>query len=196
MRFEKWGITIWLAAAQLLISALLIGSLGTVESTVSLWVRLTAWMSASLFLLAFTARPLRQFWKADITRWMLKNRRYVGVSAAFAHFIHLLGILWLFNGFAGDATEPVSPVTLVFGGLGFVFYFAMGLTSNDASVKKLGLANWKRLHTFSGYYVWFIFAFTFLGGASAGHIISILFLADFVAALALRIAARFKKRAP
>lgn len=194
MRFEKWGITLWLATAQLAISAALFGILGFSEEHLGLWIRTTAWMSATLFLFAFAARPLRQFWKTGASRWLLKNRRYVGVSAAFAHFIHLLGILWLYQAFAETLITP-DAATLIFGGLGFGLYFAMGLTSSDAAVAKLGLANWKRLHTFSGYYVWSIFAFTFLGSASVGSLLSMLFVAGFLAVLALRIATRFRHRA-
>ncbi len=194
MRFEKWGIAIWLAAAQLLVSTVLIGSLGVSGETVGLWVRVTAWMSATLFLSAFAARPLRQFWKSDGSRWLLRNRRYVGVSGAFAHLIHGIGIVWLLNVFSEG--PPTEAITLIGGGLGFVFYFAMALTSSDAAVARMGPANWKRLHSVGGYYVWAIFAFTFVSGASAGNVISILFLIDCFAVLALRLAARSAKRAP
>lgn len=193
MQFERWGITGWLAIAMLAVSAGLFASMGISEETVRLWIRSTAWMSVTFFLLAFAARPLRQFWRAEATRALLKNRRYVGVSGAFAHLIHGIGIVWLLVAYPETSYE-VDAVVVIFGGLGFVFYFAMGLTSSDAAVARLGPANWKRLHTFGGYYVWFIFAFTFLGSAAQGSVIGAVFLFDCLAVLGLRAAARIQKR--
>ena len=193
MRFERWGITIGFAIAQLAVSAALFAVQGTGQEAVRLWIHVTAWMSASFFLLAFSARPLRQFLRVDFTRVLLKNRRYVGVSGAFAHFIHGIGIVWLLTAY--PSAYQADLVTLVGGGLGFVFYFAMALTSSDAAVAKLGLPNWKRLHTVGVYYVWFIFTFTFLGTVGeTGSLISGLFLLHCAAVLALRIATRVQKR--
>ncbi len=193
MQFEKWGITRWLAIAQLAITAVILVGTGLSEETIRLWIRVTAWMSATLFLLAFSARPLRQFWRVDATKRLLKNRRYVGVSGAFAHLIHGIAIAWLLTGYP-ETSDPVDLVTAIFGGLGFAFYFAMALTSSDAAVARLGLANWKRLHSVGGYYVWFIFAFTFLGTATEGSLLSGLFVLDCLAVLGLRIAARAQNR--
>jgi len=199
MRFEKWGITVWLGAAQAAVSALLLAALGTGEEAIRLWIRVTAWMSATCFLLAFGARPLRQLWRVDATKSLLANRRYVGVSGAFAHLIHGIAIAWLIAA-VPVAWEQTDLQTLVFGGLGFVFYFAMGLTSSDAAVARLGRARWRRLHTVGGYYVWFIFAFPFLGtvanGAGWKWVVSTLFFAGFVALLALRLFLRLRSTSP
>jgi hypothetical protein len=48
-------------------------------------------------------------------------------------------------------------------GLGYVFLYAMAATSFDRSVKWLGFRRWKILHTVGLYYLWSIFAFTYLG---------------------------------
>ena len=191
MALEKSGIAIWLSAIQLVISAALFLFAGSDEAGIRLWIRVTAWMSAALFVVAFAARPLRQFVRNDATRFALANRRYIGIAAAFAHFIHGIGIVWLMTAYPGPGTA-VDIVTAIGGGLGFAFYFAMGLTSNDASVEWLGRENWKKLHTVGGYYVWGIFAFTSLGGVGENWRSAVMFLA-FVAVLALRIAARMRK---
>jgi len=90
-------------------------------------------MSATCFLLAFGARPLRQLLHVDATKALLANRRYVGVSGAFAHFIHAIAILSLLWAFPATRAQ-MQTTTIVFGGLGFAFYFAMALTSSDAAV--------------------------------------------------------------
>lgn len=196
MEFRGWGIARWLMGAQLVASIGWFAFAGTEHEAVRRWVVWTAWESAILFLIAFTARPIRQFLRTDFTKAVLKNRRYVGASAAFAHFLHLIAVVWFVNGFPEEASEPIALVTLIGGGLGFALYLTMGITSNDVSVKTLGLANWKRLHTFAGYYVWFIFMQTFLGGAVVGgSLVSAAFSALFVLGLAVRIAARLRQRA-
>ena len=191
MAFEKSGLALWVCGIELVASAALFAVSGTDEAAIRLWIRVTAWMSAVPFLIAFAARPLRQFVRNDATRFALANRRYIGISAAFAQFIHGIGIVWLMTAYPGPGTA-VDPVTAVGGGLGFAFYFAMGLTSNDASVRRLGRANWKRLHTTGSYVVWGIFTFTALGGVGE-HWRSALMLGAFLGVLGLRIAARTRK---
>lgn len=195
MRLERWAIFGWLATAQLAGTGALFAVFGTGVDGVRAWVLATAWISASLFLLAFAARPLRQFVRSDATGALLRNRRHVGVSGAFAHFLHLIAIVWLLNGFAHPGEDAVDVPTLIGGGLGFAFYFSLALTSSDAAVRALGRRNWKRLHTTGMYYVWFIFAFTFLGGAvSEGNAVSASFLLLFAAVIPLRITARLRSR--
>lgn len=184
MRLSGWSITAWLAVALLAMStAVLIGA-GADEAGVRMLIRATARSSATLFLLTFLARPLRQEWRSDTTRWLLANRRYVGVSAAFSHFIHLNAILWLIRGWPEH--YQLGGQTLVFGGLGFAFFFAMALTSSDRAVAALG-AYWRRLHKTGAWYLWFIFLFTFAPNQYRGWTpLYAFFVAAFVAAAALR----------
>lgn len=196
-----WGLTLRVFGVLLAGSALLLALAGTGEDGVRMWIRATARASALLFLLAFTARPLVQLASNRTTRWLLRNRRYVGVSGGLAHLLHGIAIGWLLT--AWPEAYRANPITLIGGGLGFVFYFAMALTSSDAAVAALGRRRWKLLHTVGGYYVWFIFAFTFWGNvqyALAGKLdpahqvlyvgIEVLMLA----ALGLRAAARVRGR--
>ena len=48
-----------------------------------------------LFVLAFTASSLVELMPSKATRWQRRNRRYLGVSFAVSHFIHLGVILAL-----------------------------------------------------------------------------------------------------
>jgi hypothetical protein len=203
-RLSGWGLTLRIFAALVLGSLALLAAYGTQEAGVRAWIRFTARASVTLFLLAFTARPLRVFWRGDVTRWLLANRRYLGASAALAHFLHGIAIVWLVNAYP-EGSE-VDLTTLIGGGLGFALYFAMGLTSNDAAVAALGKRGWKWLHTVGAYWVWFVFTLTNWGNVplafeklGVGH--QLLYSAmefALVAALGLRIAARFAqgRRAP
>jgi DMSO/TMAO reductase YedYZ heme-binding membrane subunit len=129
---------------------------GTEEPGVRMVVRASARASFAIFLLAYLARPARQLWPSPFTRWMSRNRRYLGVSFAVAHGLHGLDIallaLLLGDGFV------VEPATLVGGGFAYVLLAAMALTSFDRSARWLGPRRWKALHRFGIHYLWFIFA--------------------------------------
>src|SRR4029453_2488027 len=91
-------------------------------------IRLSAKTSLALFTTAFIASSLRALWPNQLTRWLLANRRYVGVSFAASHAIHLfaiLALLWVAPGF------EIEMPTLIGGGLAYVFLAAMAATSFD-----------------------------------------------------------------
>jgi sulfoxide reductase heme-binding subunit YedZ len=82
----------------------------------------------------------RQAW----TAWLLPRRRYLGVAAfAYATLHAAVYVLRL-----GDLPRIVAEALeagLLTGWLAFAIFLPLALTSNDASVRKLGPA-WKRLH--------------------------------------------------
>ena len=80
-------------------------------------VRTSAKTSLAFFLAAFVASSVRALWRTPATAWLLANRRYVGVSFAASHAIHLVAIL------AVVALSPDfqgSTTTVIFGGFGYV----------------------------------------------------------------------------
>jgi DMSO/TMAO reductase YedYZ heme-binding membrane subunit len=91
----------------------------------------------------------------------MRNRRYLGLAAAVSHAYHLIFILALYRlGAAGET----SVVVLVGGSFGFLMFFAMAATSNDASQRRLG-RNWRRLHLAGVWTIWGIYAFSYLPAA-------------------------------
>ncbi len=161
-------IPTWLFAATLIASlATVVGPLmlfGVSERGWQLAARYTVRVSFPLLLMAYLAGPLMVLWRSNTSRWLLRNRRYVGLNFAIAHTIHLgaLTSYFLYLGIAPDAP------TLLGGGLAYIFMFAMAATSNDWSVNKLG-ANWRRLQSVGLHYIWFIFLVTYLGRFSGGE---------------------------
>ena len=122
-------------------------------------IRATAFTSAVPFLLLFAASSLHRLWPSTTTRWLLANRRYLGLSVAASHLWHLAGIVAFVRLYV---TEPVNRVTLVFGGAGFVVLALMAATSTDAAQRALG-AWWDRLHKTGVYVLWLDFTFTYIG---------------------------------
>ncbi|MBM4381783.1 MAG: hypothetical protein FJ091_00300 [Deltaproteobacteria bacterium] len=111
-----WGLTLRIVLVLSVASVALFAGGGVSENSVRAWVRATARASVALFLLTFIARPLRQFVKNDATRWLLANRRYLGVSAAYAQLLQGVSLVLLFSRFASYEPDLVG---LIGGGLGF-----------------------------------------------------------------------------
>jgi len=124
----------------------------------ALAARHTARFSALWFLVAFAAGPLARLTRASWARHLVRERRGIGLGFCAAHTVHLAAILlWLGHGGKAEGA------TLAGGGLGYAWMFAMAATSHDAAVRRLGARRWLVLHTAGQYYLWFIFAQTYLG---------------------------------
>lgn len=159
---------------------------------IRLAIRVTARTSIVLFLLAFTASAAWHFWPGAFTGWQRRNRRYLGVSFAASHFIHLGTILYLGRVAPAELAALTNMITWVFGGLAYVFIAAMTATSFDRTAQLIGPRAWQILHTTGSYYVWFIFANSYIGRAITmpEYIAPALLV---VLALGLRIAARLSR---
>ena len=189
-RLGGWPIVGWSASIIALISAVTIASATSGEEAAHRLLRATALTSLLFFSAAFSASSLQRLWPRPATRWMLDNRRYLGVSFAVSHAVHLSAILWL-AAFAADRFK-VDGTTVVAGGLGFVFVAAMAATSFDRTAAWLGPRPWKALHTIGGYYLWFVFLLTYLGNVARSAWLAVPVVLLF-AVLALRITARMRR---
>lgn len=151
-----WLITAALAAMSAAMVAMYPG-----EDGVRLVIRATARTSLVLFALAFSASALRRLWPGGFTTWLLRNRRYLGVSFAASHAIHLAAIIAFARIDPAEFGE-ISPVAnRIVAGLAYVFIFAMAATSFDRMVVWLGARRWKLLHTVGAHYIWLIFLLSF-----------------------------------
>jgi len=135
-------------------TALLLAVYGTDEPGIRVIIRATARTSLILFTAAFVASSVARLWPRALTTWMLRNRRYLGLSFAVSHAEHLLFIIY---GAAVAGFLEINRVALIGGGLAYVFIAAMAATSFDGAVHWLGRQRWQRLHTVGAYYIWFIF---------------------------------------
>src|SRR5215813_922107 len=91
-RLTMWRLPIayWLAVAG--ISAAIVTTPEPGPEEVRAMIRATAFTSAVPFLLAFTASSLHRLRASAATRWLMANRRYLGLSVAASHFWHLVAI--------------------------------------------------------------------------------------------------------
>jgi methionine sulfoxide reductase heme-binding subunit len=128
-------------------------------------IRWTARTSLVLFLLTFTASAAWRRWPGAWTRWQLANRRYLGLSFAVSHGVHLIAIL-AFAHLAPRAFDQASnPSTRFVGEIGYLFIFAMTATSFDTTAAWLGRRAWKILHTTGTWYLWLVFLLSYASRA-------------------------------
>ncbi len=151
--------------------------------------RYTARFSFTIFLLVFLARPWNVLAPSTLSRTLLLRRRSLGLAFATAHTVHLAALTTFF---VVKGTPP-DPITAVVGGGAYLTLYAMAATSTDAAVRRLG-RNWRRLHTFGVYYLWFVFAFTYGTRTLERGSWYAPFFATAIAALGLRLVARRKRR--
>ena len=163
----------------LLGSLILAPTYETVHEGYGYGLRVTARVTFAFFMLAYVARPLVRLFATG--RWLVRHRRYLGLMAALSHTVHFGYVLLYFY----SVDEVVDLGTKILGGLGFVLFWLMALTSNDAAVRKLG-PWWKRLHLFGMHYNWLIFLVTYLASWWALPLV--------LAGGGLRLAAWFKAR--
>jgi DMSO/TMAO reductase YedYZ heme-binding membrane subunit len=189
--FEGWPLVGWSALALGALCALLLARYGTGEDGLRLLIRVTARTSLALFLPAFAASSLRRLWRSPASAWLLRNRRQVGVSFAVSHALHLAAILALAARF--PASFAPGAVTVVGGGIGYVFIAAMTATSSDAAVRRLGARRWRLLHRTGLWVLFAIFASSYLAAPFVDPRYAPAALA-VLAALGLRIAAAVKGR--
>lgn len=91
-------------------------------------------------------------------RPLLRSRRGLGLAFALAHGVHAGAIIIYF----AVSGERPKPLTLVGGGLAYLFILAMALTSTNAAQRAMGGA-WKHLHRWGLWYVFLIFAQSYAG---------------------------------
>jgi hypothetical protein len=156
-----WPVAGWTSALLLALFAGLVATHGTDVDALGVLTRATARISFVVFMAVYVASPLRHFVKNAASAWLLRNRRPLGVSFAVAHGLHLVAIVWLASA-AGEDFELLA-VTLLAGGLAYLFIAAMAATSNDRAVAALGRRRWRLLHRAGIHYLWIIWAQNWTG---------------------------------
>lgn len=109
------------------------------------FLHVTGEFSARLLILTLAITPLRLLWpRAGWTRWLLRQRRYLGVATfgyALLHAAAYLARVGSLQTIAGEALEP----GLATGWLALLLMAPLAATSLDAAVRWLG-SRWKQLH--------------------------------------------------
>jgi sulfoxide reductase heme-binding subunit YedZ len=153
-----WRLTSLLALLLTAMALCLLSVEGWDAEGIRLVIRATARTSLVLFVLAFTASAMVELLPAEATRWQRRNRRYLGVSFAVSHLIHLIAILALASIDTALFWKLTNINTIVLAGTAYLFIAAMAATSFDRTAAWLGPRKWRRLHLLGGWYIWISFA--------------------------------------
>lgn len=186
---QGWSIVGW--------SALVVGTMvatiwlvnGIDESGMRMAIRATARTSCILFLSAFVAAALRRMWTTPFSAWLLKNRRYFGVSMAVSHTYHAIAIFGLWCVTSGTAPK-FEPLAI----LGYIFLIAMTITSFDRPAALLSQRGWKILHTTGMHFFWLAFTVEFSLKIANSALIYSPFVILLVTAMVLRLVTPRRQR--
>jgi len=188
------AIVAWVGLGVIVLVMATFALLGFSEEGVRSLVRSTARGAVVLFAAAFSASSLAMLAPGPATRWLRANRRYLGISFALVHGVHLLALVVLAVAFPEPFVSELNAVTLIGGGLAYAFVFGMAATSHDRAVAWLGPRRWSRLHTVGGWYIWLIFAQSYGGRVAEGQGLYVPFVLLLVAVVALRVVRRSRLR--
>ena len=192
-RLRGWNITI-LIGLTLIAMVVAILSFGSVsEEAIRLSIRATARTSVVLFLLAFGASSMWRTYPGKWAPWLMENRRYIGVSFATSHLLHLAMLIMLGVFYPHPFLDEVGLVSIIGGGLAYVFILLMTITSFDNTAAWLGSRRWFLLHSVGGYYIWLIFCQDYIPRAFS-HPLYLPFAMALVFILALRFNVRLRNR--
>jgi len=143
--------------ATVLISALYLSMNGLEDAPIRFMLRTSAQTSFAFLILILITRPLFQLHKKSYSKWLMKNRTFIGVSFAGIHTGHLLLI------FLRAHEIPTFNLVLSenkLGALAYLMIFLMLVTSFKSPKQLIGARLWKRLHKFGLYFITFVFVVT------------------------------------
>lgn len=191
-RFVGWRI-FWVATLALGSMALVsLASQGWGTDGYRLAIRATARTSLALFLAAFLASALVTFWLGGVTRWLRSNHRYLGLSFAMSHAIHLAAIVALARTDPGTFWTLANTASVVSGSAGYAVIAVLAATSFDRIVAWLGARTWQRVHTLGSWFIWISFVFSNAKRVPANGWYAVP-VAILLAALALKLAAKRRR---
>ena len=143
-----------------------------------------------LFLVAFTASSLAILWPSAGTRWLLANRRYIGLAFACAmtwHFGFVAYLIWSFG-------NPLNAKATAFDLIGLTFLLLLTLTSFRSVASRVSRTTWRRLHKTGVYVIWLVATEIYFHAFRFGDIVDRIYFGFLLAAGVVRVAAWAKKR--
>ncbi|MBT5797779.1 MAG: hypothetical protein HOI09_10390 [Porticoccaceae bacterium] len=135
-----------LTAAQL--------DLSTAES-ISSMIKYTVRCAVPFLFLVFLATSLQVVLPSLFSRWLARNRKFLGLCFASAMAWQALFIFWLVNIHSHYYAEEVYNLSDTIEGLGgYLFLLAMVATSFEFGRSRLTVKQWRNLHKAGIYYLW------------------------------------------
>jgi sulfoxide reductase heme-binding subunit YedZ len=160
-------------------------------------IRLSVQLASPWVFLAFVATPMSQLFPGNWSTWLLRNRRYLGLSFAAgfgwqAVFIGLL--LTLHNAYYWE--ELHNDIDLLLRMASYVYLFALTITSFFPVRRRMRPEHWRWLHLVGIWYFWAAIWASYAPMAMSGDAktIDVVYTVVGLFALVLRIAAFLRTR--
>ena len=124
-------------------------------------IRVSVRCSLPLLIMAFTASALRRLWPGEVSVWLVRNRKYLGLAFSAVMLWQILFIVLLIS--TGANLFPPGPAALfiVSDLIGYMLLLSMTVTSFEMARSRLSPVAWKRLHRTGIYYIWAIYLYSF-----------------------------------
>lgn len=166
---------------------------------VSSMIQLAVRCAVPWLFLAFAASSLNVIFPGPFSRWLLRNRKFVGLCFAAAMAWQLLFILWLVGIHTEYYVDDVYVLSdVVEGVVGYTFLTAMVLTTFKFGRSRLTPKQWKLLHTGGIYwlwmYAWSVYWFNLFYYQDPAVVIDYVYYWGGLLAWSLRLSAWSKKR--
>lgn len=119
------------------------------------WVlaaRYSARLAFLLFTLAFVTSSLATLWPSALTRGLMKQRRYWGLSFALAHTFHAYAVIQRLRVQDG----ALDYLDIGQGSVAYLIIYALAFTSNGAAQRAMG-KKWNIMHLFGTHIIWMVF---------------------------------------
>ena len=122
---------------------------------ISSLIRLSVRCSVPWLYLAFAASSLRVLFPGAFSRWLMRNRRILGLCFAAGMAWQLVFILWMVTRFWGYYVDEVYVFSDIAVQIpGYLFLIAMTTTSFMPVRRKLSPNQWRALHKTGIYFLW------------------------------------------
>lgn len=162
MVFNKgWGILATLMGLLASVLVLQVIRVGVGDPFLLQAIRWTARLAFPCFILAWTASSLHHIWPTSWSRWQLKQRRFLGITFAILHLIHLAFIATRALLSSGESLAGRPWFDFAGGGLAYLFLVLMLATSFPRTARALPRGLWIWLHTTGGYLIAVIFSVSY-----------------------------------
>jgi methionine sulfoxide reductase heme-binding subunit len=181
-----WKLFWLLAAIVLALSAAILALHPDRVEATRLVIRVTAYTSFVPFLAAFLATPLATLVPNGFTRGLLRERRYLGLSFAFSHLVHLAAIV-AYGGLNPEFWPSRSALTNTPGTIGYVFIALLAATSFRVFSRHISATAWKRLHTVGVWVIAIVYGLSFLKRIPTVSTLYAIPFAIFCAAVVVRL---------
>lgn len=146
-RLHGWRLFSLLSLLVLIAAALALWAQPQWVEALRSSIRVTARTSFALFLATFLASSLAALVPSDLTRGLLRERRFLGLAFAFSHAVHAVLIILYVKFFPETFWHGRSAAANIPGSVGYLFIILLTITSFPYAVKLLGARLWKGLHS-------------------------------------------------